>query len=105
MGPVEKTIIDKLNDAFQPTELRMLNESSKHAGPGTETHFQVFMISTAFQGTTRVQRQRTVFDLLASELEGPVHALSMRVLTPDEWDRLGNKVMPDSPNCAGGSKR
>lgn len=104
MGPIESRIHQKLLESFSPTEFRLENESANHSGPGTETHFQVFLVSESFQGQNRVNRQRSVFSILAEELEGPVHALSMRLLTPAEWEAQNQATMPDSPDCRGGSK-
>jgi len=104
MSSVESIIKAKLEAEFQPSEFRILNESSSHSGPGTETHFQVFLVSTKFQGLSRVKRQQSVYALLSAELEGPVHALSMRLLTPGEWEKQSKAEMPDSPDCRGGSK-
>jgi BolA protein len=104
MGSVEEIIKQKLEAKFQPTELRLVNESHMHSRPATESHFQLFMVSEAFEGQNRVDRQRSVFGLLAEELEGPVHALSLRLLTPNEWRKQNQAAMPDSPDCAGGKK-
>lgn len=88
-GPVAAAIHTKLKAAFDPEVLEITNESGKHAGhagsPGTgESHFNVVIRSTAFNGLNRVQRQRAVYEVLKDELEGPVHALSVLAKTPDE---------------------
>jgi BolA protein len=54
------------------------------AKPGGESHFNLVIVSNAFEGLGRLQRQRRVLDLLREELAGPVHALSVRALTPGE---------------------
>jgi BolA protein len=41
-------------------------------------------VAEAFRGLSRVDRQRRVNEILAAELQGPVHALSIRALTPEE---------------------
>jgi BolA protein len=41
--------------------------------------------------------------LLADELAGPVHAMALHTLTPDEYFERAGKV-PDSPPCPGGDK-
>ena len=42
------------------------------------------MVSAAFEGVSRVERQRRVYAALADELQGPVHALSLTTLSPGE---------------------
>ncbi|GAA0393631.1 hypothetical protein GCM10009093_20290 [Brevundimonas terrae] len=54
------------------------------AKPGGETHFNLVVVSDAFEGQSRVARQRMVQKLLAEELAGPVHALSIKARTPAE---------------------
>jgi BolA protein len=86
---VAATISQKLTAAFQPARLEVIDESHQHAGhvgsrPGGETHFAVVIAAQAFAGKSRVERQRLVYAVLAQELAGPVHALSVRALAPAE---------------------
>jgi BolA family transcriptional regulator, general stress-responsive regulator len=80
---------EKLQQAFQPTRLDVINESHLHAGhrtsPGTgESHFRVLMVSPLFAGKSRLQRHRLVNEALAAELKGKVHALALDLRAPDE---------------------
>lgn len=86
---VAERIESKLREALAPSRLSIVDESAKHAGhvgarPEGETHFQVEIVADAFAGLNRVARQRRVYEILAAELAGPVHALSLRALAPDE---------------------
>ena len=89
MGQVAQAIREKLNSAFRPDRLDIIDDSARHAGhsgatPGGESHFNVVIVSEAFQGQGRVARQRSVYSALAEELAGPVHALSLKALAPGE---------------------
>ena len=89
MGQIAQTIRDKLNRAFQPERLEVIDDSARHAGhsgatPGGESHFKVVIVSAVFEGQGRVARQRCVYTALAEELAGPVHALSLKALAPGE---------------------
>jgi BolA protein len=89
---VADTIREKLIAAFAPDDLVVDDESARHAGhsgarPGGETHFQVRIVSAAFEGLSRVERQRRVYAVLADEMRGPVHALALTTLTPGEAAR------------------
>jgi BolA protein len=96
-GPVANQIRAKLDQIFQPAHLEILDQSHLHAGhahvaslhadgrKGGETHFSVTIVSAKFAGLNRPARQRLVYAALAEELAGPVHALSMRTLTPTEF--------------------
>ncbi len=86
---VAETIDRKLSEALAPGEIRIIDDSARHAGhagarPGGETHFNVMVVAAAFAGKSRLERQRLVHMILADELAGPVHALSLRLMTPDE---------------------
>jgi len=85
----EQTMREKLMVALRPTRLDVINESHLHAGhrssPGTgESHFRLLIVSPAFAGKSRVERQRMVNDALAEELKGRVHALAMKTYAPGE---------------------
>ena len=87
--PVADTIREKLTDGLHPARLEIVDESDKHAGhsgwrPGGETHFRVEIVAQAFDGKSRIDRQRMVYRLLADELEDRVHALSLATSTPAE---------------------
>jgi len=86
---VADRIADKLHQRFAPAEVRVIDDSARHHGhagarEGGESHFKVEIVSAAFAGQSRVARQRLVYQALAEELAGPVHALELKTLTPDE---------------------
>lgn len=51
---------------------------------GTADHWQATIVSAGFVGRSLLQRHRLVMAALAKELEGPIHALTLDVKTPDE---------------------
>jgi BolA protein len=86
---VTETMRAKLEEAFRPERLELLDESEKHRGhmgwrEGGETHFHLRMTAGAFAGESRVARQRAVNRVLAEELADRVHALSMELSAPGE---------------------
>lgn len=93
-GPIATIIRRKLTAGLAPTRLEIEDDSGRHAGhhheggmdgkPGGESHFNLMVVSAAFEGQGRLQRQRVINALLRDELAGPVHALSVKALTPDE---------------------
>ncbi|MBZ0131198.1 MAG: BolA family transcriptional regulator [Rhodocyclaceae bacterium] len=53
---------------------------------GDGAHFEAIIVSSVFEGKSRIQRQQAVYKALGGRMEsGEVHALSMRTLTPEEW--------------------
>ena len=104
MGPVERSITDKLDASFQVQFLQVTNESFMHSVPeGSESHFKLVIVSDLFNGQRLVQRHQSVCKLLSEELSGPVHALALHTYTVSEWAEKSGQA-PDSPQCLGGSK-
>lgn len=78
-----------LETGLDVRQIDVRDDSHLHAGhagarPEGETHFDIVIVSPAFDGQSRVMRQRSVYALLSAEFEGGLHALSMRALTPEE---------------------
>ncbi|TIB79499.1 hypothetical protein E3Q18_00133 [Wallemia mellicola] len=107
-GPVHSAIEEKLNEQLKPQSLEIRNDSSLHAhhhamviqgGGNGETHplhclltrsdFAVTAISDHFKGMLQIQRHRFVNRLLNHEFEhNGLHALSLRLYTPEEAERI-----------------
>jgi len=90
---VAEVIHRKLSEAFAPIRLQVRDESHRHAGhvgarPEGETHFDVVIVADAFTGRSRIERQRLVYAVLDAELKGPVHALGLTTLTPEEAAKI-----------------
>jgi len=101
---VEKIIKQKINSQLTPIHLQVLNESHMHnVPPGSESHFKVVIVAPVFENKSRVGRHQIINKLLAEELKGPIHALSMETHTPDEWVTKDQQTMK-SPACLGGGK-
>lgn len=100
---VQQSIEGKLRQAFEPTHLEIENESHRHSGPATESHFKVTVVAEQFAGLNLVKRHRAVYELLGSEMAAGVHALALHTYSPAEWqDR--QSAAPASPDCRGGGK-
>lgn len=74
---------------LSPTSIEVEDESARHAGhagavAGGETHYNVLLVSAAFEGLGRVARHRLVNEALAEEFSGGLHALSLVLRTPAE---------------------
>ncbi len=79
---VARRIEEKLRAAFNPEKLLVVDESHQHRGhagwkEGGETHFRIEMKSAAFLNRSRLERQRDVYRVLASEMEEGIHALAL----------------------------
>lgn len=90
--PIADEMKRKLELAFAPETLELIDDSHRHRGhagarPGGESHFRLRIVSKAFDGVGRVERQRAVMRVLKEELAGQVHALNIEAATPDEAAR------------------
>lgn len=100
---IEHNIVNKLQNSLAPEYLQVINESSGHNVPaGSETHFRLVVVSEAFVDLSAVKRQQRIYGILAEELAGEVHALTMQTLTPDEWQQ--DASITQSPPCLGGGQ-
>lgn len=102
---IETSIREKLQRTFEFELLDVVNESDQHAVPkDSETHFRLLLVSAEFDGVARIQRHRRLNALLADELAGGVHALTMDLWTPAEWEHEDRRPSL-SPRCLGGGRR
>jgi BolA protein len=72
-----------------PTRLEIRDDSAQHAGhPGARDgagHFSLLIVSDAFSGLSRLARQQRVLREVSDLVPHPIHALSLKALTPDEF--------------------
>lgn len=79
----------KLEQAFRPASLAVVDQSHLHKGhagahPEGESHFRVEIVAEAFCGLSRLERHRAINAALKEDLKGRVHALALQALTPEE---------------------
>ena len=81
-------IREKLTAALSPVQLDIIDESHLHAGhPGARSgggHFNVTIVSNAFEGENLLARHRMVYDALGDAMKTDIHALSIKANTPKE---------------------
>lgn len=89
---------------FSPSFLAVEDESHQHHVPkNAETHYKVIMASSLFAELNRVARHRLVNKLLKEEFDSGMHALSLHLYSPEEWEKQ-DKSGFNSPNCRDGYK-
>ncbi len=52
---------------------------------GTQDHYQARIVSTAFEGKSKIQQHRLVYGALGDAMKGAVHALALNTYTPEAW--------------------
>ncbi|WP_405233395.1 BolA family protein [Lentisalinibacter salinarum] len=78
----------RLRNALEPEELLIKDQSHLHAGhAGAQdgrSHFAVRLTASAFEGLSRIQRHRLVYDAAGDMMDTDIHALSISALAPGE---------------------
>ncbi len=78
----------RLRERFDCLELRITDDSHLHAGhagaQGGAAHFTVHLLSTDFDGLSRVARHRLVYDALSDWIPARIHALVIDARAPSD---------------------
>jgi BolA family transcriptional regulator, general stress-responsive regulator len=88
-GPVQVEMEQLLTAAFAPTQLAVINDSASHSGHSGddgsgESHFTIEIEAEAFNGVSRVMRQRMVNKSLGDLPGQRVHALAIKARAPSD---------------------
>jgi len=54
------------------------------------THFEAVIVSPEFVGKTMVKQHQLVYAALGDRMRAEIHALSMKTLTPEAWQKINN---------------
>jgi BolA protein len=78
-SPVIEQIRVRLEAAFAPTALEIIDEGHKHAGHAGEGkgHFHVRIVSAAFASQLPLKRHRMIYAALEGLMDNGIHALSI----------------------------
>ncbi|MBF6057179.1 BolA family protein [Thiomicrorhabdus heinhorstiae] len=97
---LQQQIEEAISQGFEVEWMALENESHQHAGPATESHFKLTLVSPQFTDLSRVKRQQAVYKIL-QDLMPQFHALALHTYSPQEWQKRGESA-PQSPKCGGG---
>jgi BolA protein len=89
-SPLVAEIRAALQRELAPTSIEIFDDSARHAGHAGAReggHFQVSLVSTAFQGRPQLERHRLVYAAVAPLMGRGIHALNIVARTPDEISR------------------
>jgi BolA protein len=78
----------RLRETFMPAVCQLTDESAAHAGHAGAasggSHFRLRLVSAKFEGLSRINRQRLVYDCLRDMMLTEIHALAMTTEAPSE---------------------
>ena len=75
MDPVEITAL--IEAGFDNPTVKVLSDDN--------THFEALVIASEFEGKRLLARHQLVYKCLGALVGNEIHALSIRALTPAEW--------------------
>lgn len=80
----------RLRETLAPTYLELIDDSQSHAGHAGVMqsgggHFFATIVSASFEGCSRVARHKLVYAALGELMTSDIHAFSMQVFTPSEY--------------------
>src|SRR5260370_27583464 len=92
MGKGGMAIDNKLRTELAPARLAIEDESSRHHGhagwrEGGETHFRVEIVSAAFEGQSRVARQRLVYPAFKDGFAPGLQSVALTTRSPAENEK------------------
>ena len=97
MSEIQDTIKETLIKDFNPSVLKIVNESYMHSVPkNAETHFKLVIVSDFFMNITQVKRHLIIYKSL-EDIMKQIHALSIHSFDENEYSK--NPIILDSPNC------
>ena len=97
MSEIHNSIKEILIKDFNPSVLKIVNESYMHSVPkNAETHFKLVIVSDFFMNITQVKRHLIIYKSL-EDIMKQIHALSIHSFDENEYSK--NPIILDSPNC------
>ena len=75
---IQEEIIKRIHTAFPDAQVQLRDMT------GARDHWQAVIVSAAFEGMSRINRQRSVYAALGDLMHGPIHALTFQTKTPDQ---------------------
>ena len=81
-------IRERLEAGFAPSHLQVKDQSHLHAGhAGAQDgmgHFEVTIVAEGFEGKSRIERHRLVYEALGGLMQTDIHALKINAFSPAE---------------------
>jgi stress-induced morphogen len=74
--PTTSELQDRIIAALPGAEVRVEDLT------GGGDHFRAEVVSDRFEGLSRIQQHKLIYDVFGDEVGGPIHALSIKTSTP-----------------------
>jgi stress-induced morphogen len=74
--PTTNELKQRIEDALPGAEVSVEDLT------GGGDHFRAEVVSERFEGMSRIQQHKLIYDVFGAEVGGPIHALSIKTSTP-----------------------
>jgi stress-induced morphogen len=80
---IEPAEVERLLTArFSDAELELVDLT------GTQDHYQLRIVSSAFRGKSPLEQHQLVYGALGTAMSGAIHALALKTYTPEAWAKV-----------------
>ena len=86
---IEKEIKMRLENDLDIQHIEIKDFTGRHLNHKTLEggfHLEATIVSSDFIDMSLIERHRAVYDSMGNMMNNEIHALSMKTLTPDEWE-------------------
>ena len=87
---IEKEIKDRLQKNMHLEQFEIKDFTGRHLNHKLHDggfHLEAIIVSKDFEDKGLIDRHRLVYDSVGDLMKHEIHALSMKTLTPDEWEK------------------
>lgn len=57
-----------------------------------QRHYEALVVSSEFEGLMKIKRHRLIYQALGDHMVADIHALSIKTMTPEEYNKLNNQT-------------
>jgi stress-induced morphogen len=79
--PTASELENRITAALPGAEVRVQDLT------GGGDHFRAEVVSDRFEGLSRIQQHKLIYDVFGNEVGGPIHALSIKTAVPEQRAR------------------
>ena len=80
------TLTSRIESALPDSRVAELEDLT-----GGGDHYRAVVVWAGFAGKSRIQQHQAVYAALGELMSGPVHALALQTLTPEQWSERQSK--------------
>lgn len=87
---IEKEIKNRLEKQMNLEHFEIKDFTGRHSNHKLNEggfHLEAVIVSKEFEGKNLIDRHRLVYDSVGDLMKHEIHALSMKTLTPEEWEK------------------